>query len=126
VEKDRFGSKLTAYRDGELDGGLREEVSAHLRNCTTCREELAEFEAVDSLVRMMPKIDATESFALEIIAGLSRQKRNRPLERFLRLAGSFFELAAGHKDEGDALDEFSDFPPLSMSYAYFRVIGQLR
>ena len=135
MENDRFRSKLSAYRDGELDDNLRDAVSAHLRNCAACREELAEFEQVDSLVKKMPELEATRYFDLEIIAAISRQKRDRlgsapfakrVLARFLQLADSFLELVAGDEEEADALDEFSDFPPLSMSYAYFRVIGELR
>ena len=135
MENDRFRSKLSAYRDGELDGDLLEEVSVHLRNCAACRKELAEFEQVDSLVKKMPKLEATESFALEIIAGISKKKLDRldsapfskrVLAKFLRLADSIFELASGHEHKGDTLDEFGDFPPLSMSYAYFRLIDQLR
>ena len=77
MENDRFKSKLSAYIDGELDGNLREEVSAHVRNCAVCSKELAEFEQVDCLVKKMPKLEATEAFALDIIAGISRQKRDR-------------------------------------------------
>jgi anti-sigma factor RsiW len=136
VEKDRFRSKLSAYKDGELDGDLREQVSLHLRNCEACRKDLAEFEQVDSLVRGMPKLEPGEYFSMQIIAGIAAKAQRRPdlghlskrvLQRVLRLADPIFELISGHEHEETAtLDEFDDFPPLSMSHAYFQVIGEQR
>lgn len=134
MENDGFRSQLSAYKDGELDGDLSEKMSLHLRNCTACRKELAELERVDSLVKDMPKLELNESFFLQIIAGISTKEQDRlesapfskrVLARFLQLADSIFELVSGHEYERTAtLDEFSDFPPLSMSHAYFQLIGQ--
>ncbi len=136
MENDRFRSKLSAYKDGELDGSLREEVSLHLRNCEACRKELAEFEQVDSLVRGLPKLEPGESFFVQLVAGISAKEQGHPgpapffkrvFAKVLQLADSIFELASGHEDKRTAtLDEFGDFPPLSMSHAYFHVIGQQR
>ena len=134
MEKDRFRSKLSAFKDGELDGDLREQVSLHLRDCETCRKELAEFERVDSLVRGVPKIEPGEFFSMQIIAGISAKEWRHPdtaplskrfMAKFVNLADPIFELISGHKHERTAtLDEFGDFPPLSMSHAYFHVIGE--
>ena len=134
MENDRFRSKLSAYKDGELNANLSEKMSLHLRDCAACRKELAELERVDSLVKDMPELELNESFFLQIIAGISTKKQDRlesapfskrVLAKFLQLADSIFELISGHEYERTAtLDEFSDFPPLSMSYAYFHVIGQ--
>jgi anti-sigma factor RsiW len=134
VENDGFRSQLSAYKDGELNGNLSEKMSLHLRNCAACRKELAELERVDSLVKDMPKLEIKESFFLQIIAGISTKEQDRlesatfskrVLAWFLQLADSIFELISGHEYERTAtLDEFSDFPPLSMSHAYFQVIGQ--
>ena len=131
---DPFRSRLSAYKDGELNGNLSEKMSVHLRNCAACRKELAELERVDSLVKDMPKLEIDESFFLQIIAGISTKQQDRlesapfskrVFARFLQLADSIFELVSGHEYERTAtLDEFSDFPPLSMSHAYFQVIGQ--
>ena len=136
MESDRFRSRLSAYKDGELKGNLSEKMSLHLRNCAACRKELAELERVDSLVKDMPKLEIDESFFLQIVAGISTKQKDRiesaPFSRrvlagFLQLADSIFELVSGHEYERTAtLDEFSDFPPLSMSHAFFRVIGQQR
>ena len=133
MECDSFRNKLSAYKDGELDGNISEAVSLHLQSCASCRRELADFERVDSLVREMPKLDAAECFTLQVIAGISRTERDRPaavsfsgrvLEGILQLADSFFELLSGGEHEGDTLDEFSDFPPLSISHAYFELLGE--
>jgi anti-sigma factor RsiW len=134
VGNDPFRSRLSAYKDGELNGNLSEKMSVHLRNCAACRKELAELERVDSLVKDMPKLEIDESFFLQIIAGISTKQQDRlesapfskrVFARFLQLADSIFELVSGHEYERTAtLDEFSDFPPLSMSHAYFQVIGQ--
>ena len=95
MENDGFRSQLSAYKDGELDGELSEEMSLHLRNCAACREELAELERVDSLVKDMPKLELDESFFLQIIAGISTKEQDRPdsapfskrvFARFLQLA----------------------------------------
>ncbi len=136
MEKDGFRSQLSAYKDGELDGERSEEISLHLRNCAACREELAELERVDSLVKDMQKLELDESFFLQIIAGISTKEQDHPdsapfskrvFARFLQLADSMFEVVSGHEYERTAtLDEFDDFPPLSMSYAYFKVIGEQR
>jgi anti-sigma factor RsiW len=136
VENDGFRSKLSAYKDGELDGDLSEKISLHLRNCAACRKELAELERVDLLVKGMPKLELHDSFFLQIIAGISTKEQDRldsapfskhVFARFLQLADSIFELVSGHEYERTAtLDEFSDFPPLSMSHAYFQVIGEQR
>jgi len=136
VGNDPFRSRLSAYKDGELNGNLSEKMSVHLRNCAACRKELAELERVDSLVKDMPKLEIDESFFLQIIAGISTKQQDRlesapfskrVFARFLQLADSIFELVSGHEYERTAtLDEFSDFPPLSMSHAYFQLIGEQR
>jgi anti-sigma factor RsiW len=136
VENDKFRSKLSAYKDGELDGDLSEQISLHLGNCAACRKELAQLERVDSLVADMPKLEVQESFSLQVIAKISTKEQDRldsasfskrVFAGFLQLADSLFELLLGHEYERTAtLDEFGDFPPLSMSHAYFQVIGQQR
>lgn len=135
MERDKFSIKLSAYKDGELDGNLNDEVFLHVRNCEACKKQLAELEQVDLLVKEMPRIEARESFALRVIARISTNEQghfdtapfsNRVRAKFLQLADSIFELISGREREGATLDEFSDFPPLSMSHAFFQVIGPHR
>ncbi len=131
MENDKFRSKLSAYKDGELDGKLREAVSVHLQNCAACRKELAEFEQVDSLIREIPKLEAAEAFTLQTIAGISGTEKayldSEPKSvpaRVLQLVGLIFEMLPDRENKGGTLDEFSDFPPLSISNAYFQVLGE--
>ena len=77
MENDDFKSRLSAYKDGELDGNLSEKVSLHLQNCVACRKELAELERVDSLVKGMPKLEIDESFFSQLIAGISTKQQDR-------------------------------------------------
>ena len=75
MENDKYRSKLSAYKDGKLNGRLSEEVSLHLRNCVACKKELAEFERVDALVRGMPRLQVSEAFASQIIARVVVKQR---------------------------------------------------
>jgi anti-sigma factor RsiW len=133
VDHDEVRANLSAYRDGELNERLREQIALHVRACGACREELREFDRIDSLVRELPEIIAPENFTSEVIAkaragfaprpyGLSLPRR--VLERFVCLADSVFALFAGYEIQDGTLDEFGDFPPLSLGYAYFQLIGR--
>jgi hypothetical protein len=95
---------------------------------------LKELDQIDLLVRGLPEISASETFASEIIARThaARPPRHwesslsrRVLDQILLLANSVFELLPGYKfQRTDSLDEFGDFPPLSLSHAYFSLIGR--
>jgi hypothetical protein len=134
VENDRYRSKLSAYKDRELEGSLTEEIAFHLRDCVACKNELAEFERVDALVRGMPSLEVSEAFASQIIAKVAVKERDLPalapfskriFAKFMELADSVFELIPWHEYRRAAtLEEFGDFPPLSLSYAYFQLIGK--
>jgi hypothetical protein len=135
MECDKFRSKLSAYKDDELAADLINEISLHVRSCTVCREELNELDRIDSLVRGMPHLDASELFASRVSAGIAATATKstpygitslprRIFTGFLQLADIVFELFPGHEYHRTAtLDEFGDFPPLSLSNAYFQVIG---
>jgi len=45
---------LVAYADGELPSDLRREVEAHLAECPSCAQELAELEATRTLLKRWP------------------------------------------------------------------------
>ncbi|SPF32365.1 putative transmembrane anti-sigma factor [Syntrophobacter sp. SbD1] len=134
MENDKYRSKLSAYKDGELDRSLSEEVSLHLQNCLACKKELAEFERVDAFVLGLPGLEVSEGFASQVIAKVAVKERDtldlahfsrRIFAKVLQLADSVFELIQGHGYRRTAtLDEFGDFPPLLLSYAYFQLIGK--
>jgi hypothetical protein len=106
----------------------------HLQSCDSCREELREFDNIDSLVRGLPEISVSETFASEIIARTHAAKSTshwklsltyRIIDRFLFLVESVFESLPGYKpQQTGSLDEFGDSPPLSLSHAYFSLISQ--
>jgi hypothetical protein len=134
VDHDKIRARLSAYKDGELNGGARDRILRHLRSCDSCSEELRELDRIDSLVGGLPEISARETFISEIIAETLSAKAARHrksafpwmiLDRFWGLVDSLFELLSGHEsDRTDSLDEFGDFPPFSLGCAYVRLIGR--
>ena len=135
MKKDAFAGRLSAYRDGEVDGRLGGEISSHLRQCRTCREELAELERVDSLVKKMPELEPSACFSSELILRIGSMEQGgasvdlgsrRTVGKLLDVALSLFDRLFGEGESSAALDEFGDFPPLSMSHAYFGLTGLLR
>lgn len=134
MDHDKMRTNLSAYKDGELSENLRDRISGHLQSCDACREELEELDKIDLLVKGLPEISVSETFIAEIIAGTHAAKSPRHLklslpqrmvDRLLLLLESIFELLPGYKPQGTgSLDEFGDFPPLSLSHAYFNLIGQ--
>jgi predicted anti-sigma-YlaC factor YlaD len=134
MNHDKIRMSLSAHRDGELDKKLTDRIMHHLRSCESCRDELRELDQIDSLIKALPEISVSENFTSEIVAKAHAAQvarhwalslPQRILDRFLRLADLLFELLPGHTiQRTGSLDEFGDFPPLSLSYAYFQLIGQ--
>ena len=134
MDHTKIRPSLPAYKDGELDEASRDQVARHLEVCGGCREELGELDQIDSLVRGLPGLIVSETFTSEIVARTQSAKSGSYLkvsllrrisERFLNLADSVFQLLPGYVSQRtDSLDEFGDFPPLSLSYAYFQLIGK--
>ncbi len=52
--KEHVLSWLGAYYDGELQGGRRRQMEAHLAECASCRRALEELEALGSLLVQAP------------------------------------------------------------------------
>ena len=134
MDHDEIRTRLSAYKDGELNEILKDRLSRHLHSCESCREELRKLDQLDSLVKGFPEISPSQSFTSKIIAGTNAAQPvpcevlslpGRIFDRFLRLTDSVFALFPGRTTlRTGALDEFGDFPPLSLSYAYFQVIGR--
>jgi hypothetical protein len=133
VEHEKIRGRLSAYKDNELEKNLRDQITWHLQDCEACREELRALDVIDNLIVNLPPLSVSDSFAPQIIArALPAQNRpffsgnllNRILEKFLRFADSMFELLPLHEfQKTGSLDEFGDFPPLSLSHAYFQLMG---
>ncbi|MGZ3639686.1 MAG: anti-sigma factor family protein [Ktedonobacterales bacterium] len=61
---DEQRERLSAYLDGELDGGEREALEQHLPACEQCQRTLDEFREVRALLRAMPMPATPRSFAI--------------------------------------------------------------
>ena len=124
--------KILAYMDHELDAASSRQVEFHLHNCAKCREVLKEFEEIDDMVRGLPQLDPGPNFAGQMVMRVSRpvaadeiERPRRPslFERLFRLLEEFVDLVSPTRNHTTGtLDEFSDFPPLSMGHIYFRLM----
>ena len=55
-------AQVSAYVDGELGAKDTARIKAHLVDCGKCRQELASYRNVDSLIHDLPEIEVTASF----------------------------------------------------------------
>jgi hypothetical protein len=124
--------KISAYMDHELDAASSRQVESHLHECTNCREVLKGFQQIDGMVRGLPRFDLGPDFARQMIMKLSEpaaggeiERPGRPplFERLLQIVGDFVDLVdSARSPSTGTLDEFSDFPPLSMGHIYFKLV----
>jgi len=125
--------RLSAYLDRELEPALEQPVREHLHGCVRCREELADLRAIDAEIQALPHVGMSAEFAEAVTARVCKDflaRDGSPVGRaglFGRLANlleALFELLeASGSPRTRTLDEFSDFPPLSMGYVYCRLLG---
>jgi hypothetical protein len=124
---------VPAYLDGELDAVSSRELIDHLRGCVSCRKVLHDLQEVDSLLRGLPRIDMEPDFAGRLAekvrqeAGITQEpsRHQSPWAEILRLFGVLLDRIEGNtRPNTRTLDEFGDFPPLSIGSAYFRILGQ--
>lgn len=122
---------LSAFLDNELDDGRRHQVQLHIETCVECRRHLSELEAVDGLVRAVPAIDPEHDFTSRVVDSIMSRgavRKSVPFSSRLKAAADricdiVFDIFAGEtRVSTRTLDEFNDFPPLSVSFAYFRLI----
>jgi len=128
--------RLSAYLDRELEPALERSVAEHLDRCPTCREYLTELRRIDARLQALPRVAMDAKFAEEVTARVCKDflardgspvGRTGPLGRLAKLIEVFFELLeASGSPATRALDEFSDFPPLSMGYVYCKLLGLCR
>jgi hypothetical protein len=124
--------RISSYLDQELDAASARQVEAHLHECANCREELREFQEIDGMVHGLPRFDLGPDFARQLSMKLSElavtgeiERPGRPsvLERLYRLLDDFVQLLSPTRAHTTGtLDEFSDFPPLSMGHIYFKLM----
>jgi hypothetical protein len=122
--------------DHELDAASVRQLASHLHQCAECRVVLDDFQSLNDMVRGLPKIDLGSDFAAHMIRKLNataaaveieRRVGLSLFERFSRIAEDFIELVSSVRSPPTGtLDEFSDFPPLSMGYIYFKLMSVSR
>ncbi len=77
-------AQLQAYHDGELKDWQREQVEAHLADCQTCQAELAELQALSSLLFTDPAATfptSPEQFVAQIGLRLPRRPAQSAWQR---------------------------------------------
>jgi len=128
--------RLSAYLDRELEPVQERPVEEHLEQCLKCREYLADLQTIDGQLQALPRVDMGAEFAEAMTVKVCKDflaRDGSPVGRtglFGRLANlveALFELLeASGSPRTRTLDEFSDFPPLSMGYVYCRLLGLCR
>jgi len=128
--------RLSAYLDRELEPVQERPVEEHLEQCLKCREYLADLQTIDGQLQALPRVDMGAEFAEAMTVKVCKDFLARDgspvgltglLGRLANLLEALFELLeASGSPRTRTLDEFSDFPPLSMGYVYCRLLGLCR
>lgn len=126
-------TKISAYMDDELDAESTRQLESHLNRCTKCREVLRDFQELDGIMHGFPHIEPSPDFAAQTLirvrkAALTGKAERRIrlsfFERIFRIIEDFVDLAGSARSQSTGtLDEFSDFPPLSMGHIYFQLVN---
>ncbi len=77
-ECNKVSGLLDAYRDGELHGGVREEVDAHLGGCDPCRRALSQIDFVATSLSGMPSYKPRRDFADDIESIINKKSKSAP------------------------------------------------
>jgi len=124
---------LSAYLDRELEPASERGVREHLGSCLKCREYLADLQTIEAQLRALPQVGMGPEFAEAVTIRVCKDflardgspvGRTGAFGRLTTLFEALFELLeASGSPKTRTLDEFSDFPPLSMGYVYCRLLG---
>jgi anti-sigma factor RsiW len=126
--------RLSAYLDGELDAASAKSVAGHLHQCVACRQMVADFRGVDTLVRGLPELDVSPEFAGELLKkatgsvvapGKRTHSNRRPVGLVLQFMSNFMDLLKERNSPSSrTLEEFGDFPPGSIGSIYMKLLDQ--
>jgi anti-sigma factor RsiW len=72
---------LSRYQDGELENHLRETVEVHLEECSKCRRELVEMNAITGNIKRLPEVETGMNFTARVMATV--QEKEKPRRYFL-------------------------------------------
>ena len=67
-----FGPEIGAYLDGELPGAERSALEAHLPDCTSCQDALAEQRQLLAALAELPQVEPGPQFEARFWARLAR------------------------------------------------------
>ena len=124
---------MSAHLDGELDNGSSPALASHIEQCTICRGYSAGLQSVDDLIRGLPRIEVGKDFSRHVVArakewdnlAVGKRPGTSAFASFLQLFEELLDTLLRDKaPDTHTLDEFGDFPPLSMGSIYFQVFGQ--
>jgi hypothetical protein len=127
--------KLSAFMDNEMDGTSSRFITEHLRDCPQCRDYLRDFREIDNLVCGLPRNDPTPDFSWRVAKAAIETSKivdEKPVPFSSRLGFALERLSAeifsliplGAGQSTGTLEEFNDYPPLSMSFIYFNLLEQ--
>jgi hypothetical protein len=74
--------------DGELPPAAAGAIDSHVAECRACRVRAAELRAISRLVRELPRLEASESVAQEVLTRLEVETRGPGLGLLLRRFGA--------------------------------------
>jgi len=114
-----------------LDVQSGQELVSHLRQCAACRELEDDFRRLEVKMQSLRQVDLGPDFSrrmrkmVENSAVENRCMFERQPGRRSGVLGVLQELFTPSKHPSPTLlEEFNDFPPLSIGCAYFNLIGQ--
>jgi Putative zinc-finger/Gram-negative bacterial TonB protein C-terminal len=73
----RVRGRLSEWLDGELEPGTARAVSSHLQRCAECARRADELRAVSSLLAGLPRLEARESVAAQVLDRLEMETEAR-------------------------------------------------
>jgi anti-sigma factor RsiW len=126
-------SRMSAYLDGALDKESSPAMASHIEQCAACRGDLADLQSIDALIQGLPKIEVSKGFSRQVAAkakewddlAVKKQPGTSVFASFLQFFEDFLDAPVRDKvPVSDSLEEFGDFPPLSMGCIYFQIMGQ--
>ena len=73
----RVRERLSEWLDGELEPAAARAVSAHLQGCAECTTRVDELRAVSSLLAGLPRLEARDSLAVQVLDRLEMETEAR-------------------------------------------------
>ncbi|MDI6687162.1 MAG: zf-HC2 domain-containing protein [Desulfobacterales bacterium] len=128
----KIKEKISSYIDNELDSEQSKYVGQHLLHCHVCREELKLLQQVDAAFKEMPVYSPSAQFSARLMRQIAKEAVLPERDGFkynmflhpLKFFEKFYNLLNTQRVLRTAtLDEFSDFPPCSISYIYFKLFA---